>query len=93
MVRRLNEYIDNSDTIQILEDIISKLKYNSKNMTNTQYSLLDDAYMSFQNYRNGKCSESEVYQKCREFAEYCQWHNKNLTKKQDWLIDDILSNT
>ena len=91
--RKLKEYIDNSDTIELLEDIIGNLKYRSKNMTKQQYYLLDDAYMSFQEYQNGSGSERDIYNKCRKFAEYCSTHNKNLTKKQDAWIDDILANT
>lgn len=89
--KEINESITETDDLLNLENFISKLKYNSKNMTNTQYYMLDDAYMSFQDLRNGKVEKATVVKKCREFAEYCETHNKNLTKKQDYLIDDILT--
>lgn len=91
--RSIKEYIDNSDTIELLEDIFEKLRYHSKNLNKTQYYLFSVAYDCFQEYRNGNCTEREIFKKCREFAEYCQTHNRNLTKMQDDLVDDILSNT
>ncbi len=91
--RSIKEYIDNSDTIELLEDIFEKLRYHSKNLNKTQYYLFSVAYDSFQEYRNGNGTEREIFKKCREFAEYCQTHNKNLTNMQDSLVDDILSNS
>ena len=91
--RSIKEYIDNSDTIELLEDIFEKLRYHSKNLNKTQYYLFSIAYDYFQEYRNGNGTEREIFKKCREFAEYCQTHNRNLTKMQDDLVDDILSNT
>lgn len=85
--------IDNSDTIDLLEDIFEKLRYHSKNLNKTQYYLFSVAYDCFQEYRNGNGTEREIFKKCREFAEYCKTHNKNLTTMQDSLVDDILSNT
>lgn len=90
--RSMKEYIDNSDTIELLEDIFEKLRYHSKNLNKTQYYLFSVAYDCFQGYRNGNCTEREIFKKCREFAEYCRTHNRNLTKMQDSLVDDILSN-
>lgn len=91
--RSMKEYIDNSDTIEFLEDIFEKLRYHSKNLNKTQYYLFSVAYDCFQEYRNGNCTEREIFKKCREFAEYCQTHNRNLTNMQDSLVDDIISNT
>ena len=91
--KSIKEYIDNSDTIEFLENAFEKLRYHSKNLNKTQYYLFSIAYDSFQEYRNGNGTERDIYKKCREFAEYCQTHNKNLTKMQDSLVDDILSNT
>lgn len=91
--KSIKEYIDNSDTIEFLENAFEKLRYHSKNLNKTQYYLFSIAYDSFQEYRNGEGTERDIYKKCREFAEYCQTHNKNLTKMQDSLVDDILSNT
>lgn len=91
--RSMKEYIDNSDTIELLEDIFEKLRYHSKNLNKTQYYLFSIAYDCFQEYRNGNGTKREIFKKCREFAEYCQTHNRNLTNMQDGLVDDILSNT
>lgn len=91
--RSMKEYIDNSDTIELLEDIFEKLRYHSKNLNKTQYYLFSIAYDCFQEYRNGNGTKREIFKKCREFAEYCQTHNRNLTSMQDGLVDDILSNT
>ena len=91
--QQLKEYIDNSEDINFLENIFEKLRYHSKNLNKTQYYLFSVAYDSFQEFRNGNGTEKDIFKKCREFAEYCQTHNKNLTKMQDGLVDDILSNT